>query len=100
MAVSDIVRRYVEQRFSLQAAHLTTPEFLRACLALLSGRRHQVLTALVLVAPDGAVSERVCASSVTFARLAPAQLDAYAASGEVPKFETPVASRDLERSTS
>ncbi len=54
----------------------------RACLALLSGRRHQVVTALVLIAPDGARSERVSATAVAFARLTETQLDAYADSGE------------------
>ena len=57
-------------------------EDVRACLAMLSGRRHHVLTATVLVAPDGGVAERVSDSSVIFARLTDAQLDAYAASGE------------------
>jgi len=54
----------------------------RACLALLSGRRHQVITALVLVAPDGSRSERVCPTAVAFARLSHDQLDAYADCGE------------------
>jgi septum formation protein len=54
----------------------------RACVALLSGRRHQVMTALVLVAPDGTQAERLCTTAVAFARLTDAQLDAYAASGE------------------
>jgi len=54
----------------------------RACLALLSGRRHHVLTALVLIAPDGGISARVSDSVVGFARLTPAQVDAYAACGE------------------
>ena len=57
-------------------------EEVRACLAMLSGRRHHVLTAVALVAPDGQVSDRVCDSSVIFARLTEAQLDAYAACGE------------------
>ena len=57
-------------------------EDVRACMALLSGRRHHVLTALVLIAPDGGVSARVSDSVVGFARLTPAQVDAYAASGE------------------
>ena len=52
------------------------------CLAMLSGRRHQVLTALVLVGPDGRTSERVSTTAVAFARLTPAQLDAYASCGE------------------
>lgn len=54
----------------------------RACLAMLMGRRHQVLTALVLVAPGGAVSERLSTTAVAFARLSAPQLDAYAESGE------------------
>jgi septum formation protein len=54
----------------------------RACLALLSGRRHRVLTAVVLHAPDGRRAERLCESIVTFARLTPAQVAAYVASGE------------------
>jgi septum formation protein len=54
----------------------------RACLALLSGRRHRVLTCVVLVAPDGRRTERLAESVVGFARLTPAQIDAYIASGE------------------
>jgi len=49
----------------------------RACLTQLSGRRHHVLTAIVLRTPDGAQSCRVVDSSVTFARLTPQQTDAY-----------------------
>ena len=58
------------------------PEDVRACMALLSGRRHHVLTALVLVGPDGRIGQRLSDSVVAFSRLAPAQLDAYAACGE------------------
>ena len=58
------------------------PEEVRACLALLSGRRHQVLTAVTLVGPDGRAGHRLSSSVVAFARLTPAQLDAYAACGE------------------
>ncbi|MBN8893024.1 MAG: septum formation protein Maf [Rhodospirillales bacterium] len=54
----------------------------RACLELLSGRRHLVFTAVVVVAPDGRLAERVCDSAVTFARLTEAQLRAYLAGGE------------------
>ena len=54
----------------------------RACLALLSGRRHRVLTAVVLRAPDGRQAERVVESAVTFARLSAPQTEAYLASGE------------------
>ncbi len=57
-------------------------EEVRACLAMLSGRRHHVLTALVLVAPGGQVSARLSDTAIAFARLSAAQLDAYAACGE------------------
>ncbi len=53
-----------------------------ACLQLLSGRRHHVLTAVALLTPDGALSERLSESVVTFARLTGAQIGAYLASGE------------------
>ena len=41
----------------------------RRCLALLSGRRHRVMTAVVLHAPDGRRGERLVQSVVGFARL-------------------------------
>ena len=53
-----------------------------ACLDLLSGRRHHVLTALVLVAPGGARSCRTSESTVIFARLTDAQKQAYLDGGE------------------
>jgi nucleoside triphosphate pyrophosphatase len=49
----------------------------RACLALLSGRRHRVITAIVLAIPNGPRLERLVTSQVGFARLSPAQEDAY-----------------------
>lgn len=54
----------------------------RACLSLLSGRRHRVFTAVVLRAADGRRRERVAVSIVTFARLTREQIDAYVAGGE------------------
>ena len=53
-----------------------------ACLRLLSGRRHHVLTAVCLLGPDGRATERLVDSVVAFNRLEPGQIDAYAASGE------------------
>lgn len=53
-----------------------------ACLTLLSGRRHHVFTAIVLVAPDGHRSARVSESTVIFARLTDAQKAAYLATAE------------------
>jgi septum formation protein len=54
----------------------------RRCLALLSGRRHRVMTAVVLAMPDGRRAERLATSIVAFARLSAAQVDAYVAGGE------------------
>jgi len=54
----------------------------RACLSLLSGRRHQVLTGVVLVAPGGRRTERLVTSVVAFARLTGPQIEAYVAGGE------------------
>lgn len=53
-----------------------------AFLASLSGRRHRVLTQVVVLAPDGRAGERLVESTVSFARLTPAQIAAYLASGE------------------
>ncbi len=54
----------------------------RACLTLLSGRRHDVLTAVVVIAPDGRRAERIAESVVGFSRLTEAQVAAYLAAGE------------------
>jgi septum formation protein len=54
----------------------------RLCLNLLSGRRHHVLTAVVLVGPDGRRLERLSDTVVAFARLTEAQVKTYLATGE------------------
>lgn len=54
----------------------------RACLTLLSGRRHRVMTAVVLARPDGRTNERVVESIVTFNRLTEDQIARYVASRE------------------
>jgi septum formation protein len=54
----------------------------RRCLKVLSGRRHRVITGLLLRAPNGRSSERVVQSVVTFTRLAPQQIEDYLTSGE------------------
>jgi len=59
-----------------------TEEQALACLALLSGRRHSVFTAIVLTAPDGRRAERMVTSQVGFARLTRTQIDAYLATEE------------------
>ena len=54
----------------------------RKCLELLSGRRHRVLSAIALCAPDGAMRERLSETVVLFKRLSAEEIDAYLASGE------------------
>ncbi|GAA0282640.1 Maf family nucleotide pyrophosphatase [Alteraurantiacibacter aestuarii] len=54
----------------------------RACLELLSGRRHVVLSAIALRAPDGSMQERLSETKVRFKRLTAQEIDAYIASGE------------------
>ncbi|HCB78333.1 MAG TPA: septum formation protein Maf [Erythrobacter sp.] len=54
----------------------------RKCLELLSGRRHRVLSAIALRAPDGAIRERLSETVVMFKRLSSAEIDAYLVSGE------------------
>jgi septum formation protein len=52
-----------------------------AMLRRLSGRTHQVISAVALVSP-GREAQAVSVSEVTFAALGPAQVDAYVAGGE------------------
>ena len=54
----------------------------RSCLALLSGRRHRVLSAVALRAPDGTMREKLNETSVRFKRLSDEEIDAYIATGE------------------
>lgn len=54
----------------------------RRCLELLSGRRHRVLSAIALRAPDGSVRERLSETAVKFKRLSAEEIAAYLASGE------------------
>ena len=54
----------------------------RACLALLSGRRHRVYGGIALLTPNGDLAMRRVVSQVAFKRLSEAELAAYLASGE------------------
>jgi septum formation protein len=54
----------------------------RACLALMSGRRHHVSTAVALVAPDGRLYEVPSESIVIFHRLTLQDVDALIAAGD------------------
>ena len=59
-----------------------TEQEARHCINQLSGRRHRVLTAVVLTAPDGRRTERLSESVVAFSRLTEAQKVAWLALGE------------------
>ena len=54
----------------------------RTCLKLLSGRRHQVITAVALISPDGKLRMRVAQTRVSMLRLSEAQIRDYAESRE------------------
>ena len=54
----------------------------RACLELLSGRRHRVLSAIALRAPDGTVRERLSETAVRFKVLSAEEIAAYIEGGE------------------
>ncbi len=60
----------------------TTADEARVCLELLSGRRHHVLTAVTLVAPDGTASHRCNDTGVVFNRLTKRDIDTYLATNE------------------
>ena len=55
---------------------------LRACMALLSGRRHRVLTGVALALPGGKLRERVVETTIAMKRLSPREIDFYASHGE------------------
>jgi septum formation protein len=59
-----------------------TSEEARACLALLSGRRHRVLGGVAIGAADGTLRTRLVETVVRFKRLEPAEVDDYIASDE------------------
>ena len=54
----------------------------RACLSLLSGRRHRVFSAIAVLGPDGALREALSETIVRFKRLSDAEIDAYIAGGQ------------------
>jgi septum formation protein len=54
----------------------------RQCLALLSGRRHRVLSAVTLIDADGKARHRLSTTVVAFKRLSAAEIDAYVACDE------------------
>lgn len=54
----------------------------RACLELLSGRRHRVITAVTVIDAAGRARHRESVSIVAFKRLTGAEIDGYIAGGE------------------
>ena len=55
---------------------------LRACMALLSGRRHRVLTGVALTLPGGMLRERLVETMIAMKRLSEEEIAYYAAHGE------------------
>lgn len=54
----------------------------RDCLALLSGRRHRVMTCVCVVDAAGTLRSKTVTTTVKFSQLTPAIIDGYIASGE------------------
>ena len=54
----------------------------RACLALISGRRHRVFSAVALAAPDGTVRAALSETALRFKRLSNSEIDASIVGGE------------------
>jgi septum formation protein len=54
----------------------------RACLALLSGRAHQVFSGVSLRHPDGRIAARVSRTRIRMKRMTPAEVDRYIAAEE------------------
>jgi len=54
----------------------------RACLALLSGRRHRVHSAITLIGADGVARHRLSSTIVVMKRLTETDIAAYLTSGE------------------
>ena len=59
-----------------------TAEEARACLTLLSGRRHHVYGGIALLTPSGEIRTRLVDTVVSFKRLSPSELESYLASGQ------------------
>jgi septum formation protein len=55
---------------------------LRACMKLLSGRRHRVLTGVALAIPKKGVRERLVETMIAMKPLSPEEIDHYAGHGE------------------
>src|ERR1700761_6604789 len=67
------------RRILPQAAH---DGDVRSCLEMLSGRRHQVMTAVALLTPDGRLHAKLALTRVSFRRLSEAWITSYVESRE------------------
>jgi septum formation protein len=54
----------------------------RACLELMSGRKHDVVTGVAVFAPDGRSASRLVEARVAFKRLSGQEIEGYISSGE------------------
>ena len=54
----------------------------RACIALLSGRRHRVFSAVAVLTPDGRLREALSETILRFKHLSASEIEAYIAGGE------------------
>ena len=55
---------------------------LRACMKLLSGRRHRVVTGVALTVPGNGIRERLVETMIAMKRLSGEEIDYYASDGE------------------
>ena len=55
---------------------------LRQCMALLSGRRHRVMTGVALASPDGKLCTRLVETMIAMKRLSDQEIDYYTGHGE------------------
>jgi septum formation protein len=55
---------------------------LRKCMALLSGRRHRVMTGVALAIPGQPIRSRLVETAITIKRLSQEEIDYYAGHGE------------------
>lgn len=59
-----------------------TEDQARACLELLSGRRHDVFSSVALKRPDGTIRSKLSVNTVRFKPLSPDEISNYLAGGE------------------
>ena len=59
-----------------------TPEQVRDCLKIMSGRRHVVVGGIAVILPDGRLRTRLCRTAVQIKKLTDAEVSDYLESGE------------------